>query len=80
MPPRKKFVKMKYMIKKLSELLGIARFKIQEGKLEEYKRLSAEAIEIARTKDTGTPTSPQENLFLLRCGIWHKGPYMSSQV
>lgn len=39
---------------KSSELLGIARFKINEGKLEEYKRLSREAMEIARTKDTGT--------------------------
>ncbi len=42
------------MNKKSSELLGIARFKIHEGKLEEYKRLSAECMEIARTKDTGT--------------------------
>lgn len=42
------------MIKKSSELTGIARFKIHEGKLEEFKRLSAEAMEIARTKDTGT--------------------------
>jgi quinol monooxygenase YgiN len=38
----------------LSELLGIARFKFHEGKLEEYKRLSAQAMEIVRTKDTGT--------------------------
>jgi len=38
----------------VSELLGIARFKFQEGKLEEYKRLSAQAMEIVRTKDTGT--------------------------
>jgi quinol monooxygenase YgiN len=37
-----------------SELLGIARFKFHEGKLEEYKRLSAQAMEIVRTKDTGT--------------------------
>jgi quinol monooxygenase YgiN len=36
------------------ELLGIARFKFHEGKLEEYKRLSAQAMEIVRTKDTGT--------------------------
>ena len=34
--------------------LGIARFKFHEGKLEEYKRLSAQAMEIVRTKDTGT--------------------------
>jgi quinol monooxygenase YgiN len=38
----------------LSELWGIARFKIHEGKLEEFKRLSAQAREIVRTKDTGT--------------------------
>lgn len=34
--------------------MGIARFRIHEGKLEEYKRLSAEAMKISRTKDTGT--------------------------
>jgi quinol monooxygenase YgiN len=38
----------------VSELLGIARFRIREGKLDEYKRLSAQAMEIVRTKDTGT--------------------------
>ena len=38
----------------MSELQGIARFKFQEGKLEEFKRLSAQAMEVARTKDTGT--------------------------
>jgi quinol monooxygenase YgiN len=38
----------------VSELWGIARFKIHEGKLEEFKRLSAQAREIVRTKDTGT--------------------------
>src|SRR5678815_1145631 len=38
----------------LTELLGIARFKFNEGKLEEYKRLSAQAMEIVRTKDSGT--------------------------
>jgi quinol monooxygenase YgiN len=37
-----------------SELLGIARFKIHEGKLEEFKRLSAQCMEIVRTRDTGT--------------------------
>jgi quinol monooxygenase YgiN len=42
------------MNKKSSELLGIARFKIHKGKLEEFKRLSAQCMEIARTKDTGT--------------------------
>jgi quinol monooxygenase YgiN len=38
----------------MSELLGIARFKIHEGKIDEYKRLSAQAMEIVRTKDSGT--------------------------
>ena len=38
----------------MSELVGIARFKIHEGKLEEFKRLSAEAMEIVKTEDTGT--------------------------
>jgi quinol monooxygenase YgiN len=38
----------------VSELLGIARFRIHEGKLDEYKRLSAQAMEIVRTKETGT--------------------------
>jgi len=34
--------------------MGIARFKFDEGKLEDFKRLSAQAMEIVRTKDTGT--------------------------
>jgi hypothetical protein len=34
--------------------VGIARFKFHEGKAEEFKRLSAQAMEIVRTKDTGT--------------------------
>jgi quinol monooxygenase YgiN len=38
----------------VSELVGIARFRIHEGKLDEFKRLSAQAMEIVRTKDTGT--------------------------
>lgn len=38
----------------MSELWGIARFKIREGKLEEFKRLSAQSMEIVRTKDSGT--------------------------
>jgi quinol monooxygenase YgiN len=38
----------------MGELMGIARFKIHEGKLEEYKRLSAQAMEIVRTKESGT--------------------------
>jgi quinol monooxygenase YgiN len=38
----------------MSELLGIARFKFHEGKREEYLRLSDQATEIVRTKDSGT--------------------------
>jgi quinol monooxygenase YgiN len=38
----------------VSELQGIARFKFHEGNLEEFKRLSAQCVEIVRTKDTGT--------------------------
>ena len=38
----------------MSEIFGIARFRFHEGKLEEFKRLSAEAAEIVRTKDSGT--------------------------
>ena len=33
---------------------GIARFKFDDGKLEEFKRLSAQCMEIVRTKDIGT--------------------------
>ena len=38
----------------MSELIGIARFKFREGKREEYLRLSDQAREIVRTKDSGT--------------------------
>jgi quinol monooxygenase YgiN len=38
----------------VNELQGIVRFKFHEGKLEEFKRLSAQCMEIVRTKDTGT--------------------------
>ncbi len=38
----------------MSELRGIARIEFHEGKVEELKRLSPQAMEIARTKDTGT--------------------------
>ena len=38
----------------MSELQGIARFKFHQGKLEEFKRLSAQCMEIVRTEDTGT--------------------------
>jgi len=42
------------MNKKSSELIGIGRFKLREGKAEEYKRLAVQCMEIARTKDLGT--------------------------
>ena len=38
----------------MSELQGIARFTFHEGKVEEYKRLAKESMEVVRTKDTGT--------------------------
>jgi quinol monooxygenase YgiN len=38
----------------LSEIQGVSRFKFQEGKAEEFKRLSAQAMDIVRAKDTGT--------------------------
>ena len=38
----------------MSELQGIARVKFHEGKVEEFKRLSAQCMEIVRAKDTGT--------------------------
>jgi quinol monooxygenase YgiN len=38
----------------VGELQGIGRFKFEEGKLEEFKRLSAQCMEIVRAKDTGT--------------------------
>ena len=36
------------------EINGIARVKFLPGKLEEWKRLTEQAMEIVRTKDTGT--------------------------
>jgi quinol monooxygenase YgiN len=38
----------------MSELVGTARFRFHEGKLEEFKRLSAQAKEIVQAKDPGT--------------------------
>src|SRR5438552_1526947 len=38
----------------MSELLGIARFRFLEGKREEYLRLADQAMDIVRTKDSGT--------------------------
>lgn len=39
---------------KSNELIGVGRFKIRAGKIEEYKRLAIQCMEIARTKDKGT--------------------------
>ena len=38
----------------MNEIKGIARVKFLPGKVEEWKRLTAEAMEIVRTKDKGT--------------------------
>ena len=38
----------------MSELQGIARFRFHPGKLEEFKRLSAQAMEIVRAREPGT--------------------------
>ena len=37
-----------------TELQAIVRFRFHDGDAEEFKRLSAECMEIVRTKDTGT--------------------------
>src|SRR5919108_4995092 len=38
----------------MNEIKGIARVKFHPGKVEEWKRLSEEAMEIVRTTDSGT--------------------------
>jgi quinol monooxygenase YgiN len=38
----------------MTELQGVGWIKLHEGKLEEFKRLTAQCVEIVRTKDTGT--------------------------
>ena len=38
----------------MSELQGIARFTFHEGRVEEYKRLAKESMEVVRAKDSGT--------------------------
>ena len=38
----------------MDEIKGIARVRIHPGRLEEWKRLTADAIEIARTREPGT--------------------------
>jgi quinol monooxygenase YgiN len=38
----------------MGELQGIVRFRFHPGRVEEFKRLSAECLEIVRTEDDGT--------------------------
>ena len=38
----------------MSELQGVARFEFHEDKLDEFKRLATQCMEIVRTRDTGT--------------------------
>jgi quinol monooxygenase YgiN len=38
----------------VTEIEGIARLRIHPGKLEEFKALQSQCLDIARTKDTGT--------------------------
>ncbi len=38
----------------MNEIQGIARLKIHAGKLEEFKRVAAQCVQVVRTKDTGT--------------------------
>ena len=38
----------------MGELIGIARFRFHPGKVEEYKRLSAQAMDIVRAKERDT--------------------------
>jgi quinol monooxygenase YgiN len=52
-PPKNARVK-RLEVGAVSELQGVARIKLHEGKLEEFKRVAAQCLEIVRTKDTGT--------------------------
>ena len=38
----------------MTEILGIAEFTFNEGGFEQFERLSAQAMEVVRAKDTGT--------------------------
>lgn len=38
----------------MNEIQGIARLKIHDGKLEQFKKVAAQCMEVVRTKDTGT--------------------------
>jgi len=43
-----------HILRAMSELQCVARLKIHDGKLDEFKRLAAKCAELVRTKDTGT--------------------------
>ena len=65
----------------MDEIKGIARVKFHPGKVEEWKRLTEEAMEIVRTQDTGTlqyeimnspakrPRHHQRQLFSPHCRV-----------
>jgi quinol monooxygenase YgiN len=38
----------------MSEIQGVARFTFHEGKVEEFKRLCAQVMDVVRAKDVGT--------------------------
>jgi quinol monooxygenase YgiN len=38
----------------MSEIQGVARFKFHEGRIEEFKRLCAQVMDVVRAKDVGT--------------------------
>jgi quinol monooxygenase YgiN len=38
----------------MGELQGIARFRFYEGRVEDFKRLSAQCMDMVRARDTGT--------------------------
>jgi hypothetical protein len=59
----------------MDEIKGIARVKFHPGKVEEWKRLTEQAMEIVRTRDTGTlqyeiffNEDASEALVFERCG------------
>src|SRR5258708_3494821 len=41
-------------LKPMDEIQGIGRLKILGGKLEEFKRVASQCMQVVRTKDTGT--------------------------
>jgi len=38
----------------MNEIQGIARLKIHDGKLEEFKRVASQCVQVVRARDTGT--------------------------